>query len=468
MCERGRTSVRGSVRKLFCAGEERLPCVAAPVLDAVVLQREERRAHPFAPEPERRHVPPVHGEHRKREGHALALHAGEDAPPFEDGRRGGEVVFAGGKVRLSEREQLFEEGVCPHDLPPHLFFAHLQVEVAHVERHKLLCAGGELCGRFEAAEDLLRDARALLGMGVKVAVAEEAERLARVVQERRPADRRRRVAHAAEGVLQNVVIVEVRSLRHAVAARELGHDVGEYARFAQDAQPAVRPVRAARLFVGVQQQVDLAEDAFRHDVADERRVLACARKTCPVGRKSRLRGDARQPQKAQSVLAEYLFRRGDGAQHAGADIGDPAQGIGIFVRGDVVVDGVGAKIAAARIAGDVVGKADLRRRVYAAHIFIGAETGVFVADAVRILGFYRTRGGIYRAHGESAGARGGAEFLVRRGGGEIPVGVFEGVSRKMVAHRASYDIQRNMTHACQFDQIFRKKFFQKGTSLKFF
>ena len=236
-------------------------------------------------------IPSVHGKLCKGEGRALLVHLCQDALPFDDGGSGGEVVAAGGKVRLFEREELFKERVMRCKLPPHLTLAHSEVKVAHMQQDELLCLLGELFGRLPAGEHLSREARSLFGVGVEAAVAVKAVGLSHIVQKSCKADVGRGIAHAAEGMLQNVVSMEVLPLVEAVAQGKLGGDLMEDARLAEQGKAAVGPVLSARFLVGEKDAAKLLEDALGHDVADERMIGLCSLETLFIGREARLGGD---------------------------------------------------------------------------------------------------------------------------------------------------------------------------------
>ena len=70
----------------------------------------------------------------------------------------------------------------------------------------------QLFGGFQPRKNFGRDPFSLFGVGVEISVAEIAEGLSAVVQQRGEADFGRGLFHAAEGVLQHVVAVKVRAL----------------------------------------------------------------------------------------------------------------------------------------------------------------------------------------------------------------------------------------------------------------
>ena len=259
-------------------------------------------------------------------------------------------------------------------------------------------------------------------MGVKVAVAQKAEGLADVVQQRRPAHGKGRIVHAFEAVFEHVVCVEVGALCHAVACGEFGKQFAQDARRAQDAKTAVGALGAARLPIGAEQAVQLGVDALGGDVADERAISGRARKAFFVGRKTRLRGKARKTREPQSVLAEHLFRRRHRAQTPVPDVGNAPQRIAECVRADLIIDGVGTEIAAACVANHVLRKFDLGGRVQAAHIFVRAESGKFKPRALFVRQLDRPRIAVDGGHAHSA--YGGGAFHLRLGGGgaDVPIG----------------------------------------------
>ena len=75
---------------------------------------------------------------------------------------------------------------------------------------------------FQAVAHLLRNPCSLGFVSVKVAVFNLAIGLAYIVQKRGKADTFIRVHNRAEGMLQNVVTVNITPLRHTVAKRKLG------------------------------------------------------------------------------------------------------------------------------------------------------------------------------------------------------------------------------------------------------
>ena len=270
-------------------------------------------------------------------------------------------------------------------LPPHLALAHVKVKVAHVQQDERFRLLGELFGRLPAGEHLPRDARALFGVGVEVAVAVKAVRLAHVVQKGGKADVGRGIAHAAEGMFQNVVLVEVLPLIELVAQRKLGSDFSEDARFAEKGKPAVGPVLPARLFVGRKDAAKLLEDALGHDVADEHMIGSRPFEALFVGGKARLGGDARKAHEPQPVLAEYLLRGRDGAQDVFLNVGDATQRVDKFVLLDVVIDGVGAEIAAHGVLFDVARELRLRGGVHPAHIGVAPKARELIFRALAVL-----------------------------------------------------------------------------------
>ena len=133
------------------------------------------------------------------------------------------LILAGGKICLFELEQKGEFVPELHDIPPHLALLHLPVEVAHVHGDE---QGGflrERAGRFEAGEDLPCDAFSLFGVRMILSVAEHAEGLSDVMQKRRPADAGSGVLDAAEGVFEDVEVMEIFALLHAFSKGKLGH-----------------------------------------------------------------------------------------------------------------------------------------------------------------------------------------------------------------------------------------------------
>ena len=235
--------------------------------------------------------------------------------------------------------------------------------------------------------------------------------------------------------------MEVGALRHAVSRGEFGQNFLQDARLAQNAEPAQRALFAARLPVGVQQQVQFGKDAFGRDVADERMVFLCSGKALCIGRKSRLGGLTCKADKAQAVLAEHLRGGGDGAQRFCADIRYAAQRIAECAAFDFVIDGVRAEVPAARVERDIVGKDDPGGRVQAAHVLIGTETGIFIAGAVGIAQFYRARIAVDGAHRKTAFPRGLFEELFGGRGAEIPVGLSGGKTCQKVADASAHQVQ---------------------------
>ena len=63
-------------------------------------------------------------------------------------------------------------------------------------------------------------------------------------------------------MFQNVVVVEIGALGHAVAEGEFGQDISEYVRRLQNFQPVILRVGYAVLFVGVQNEHEFGKDAF--------------------------------------------------------------------------------------------------------------------------------------------------------------------------------------------------------------
>ena len=130
---------------------------------------------------------------------------------------------------------------------------------------------------------------------------------------------------------------------------------------------------------------------------------------------------------------------------------------------NVVIDGVRAEIPAARVEGDVLGEKDLRRRMNAAHVLVGAEAGVFVADPRRVLNFHRARGGVHGAHGKSARLRRARERLVRGGGGEVEVRAPQGKPRKEIAHAPAHKVERKSALLRKEAQVLRNQLVQNRT-----
>ena len=184
-----------------------------------------------------------------------------------------------------------------YDLPPYFSLLHAQVEVPHVQKDKRSDPFREFFGRFQSAEDVGGNARTLLGVRVKVPVPQIAEGLSDIVQKCRPANGCGCIIYTSERVFEHVVVMEICALRHAVTQGELGHDLSEHARVAQDVQPAPRTPCPARFFVGQEKLIELGENALGRNVADERAVLFCSCKAFFVGGKTCLCRKARKPDK---------------------------------------------------------------------------------------------------------------------------------------------------------------------------
>lgn len=109
------------------------------------------------------------------------------------------------------------------------------------------CLCNQLCGRFQASQNFLRNARALFGVSVKVSVAVKTEGLADVVQKRRETDVFFRIAHATQGMLQHVVFMIVGALGKSVAQGKFGQYLFENARIFENVQSAVGIFSAVRI-----------------------------------------------------------------------------------------------------------------------------------------------------------------------------------------------------------------------------
>ena len=221
-------------------------------------------------------------------------------------------------------------------------------------------------------------------------------------------------------MFQNVVVVEIGALGHAVAEGEFGQDISEYVRRLQNFQPVILRVGYAVLFVGVQNEHEFGKDAFHGNFADERGVELCAEQGRKVGRETQLRRLTRQTHQSESVLGKYFVRLSRGGNDFIADIPDTAQRIDEFAAGDLVIHRVAFKIPPFRIRFDIVGEYDVAGRVFAAAVLVRAEGGEFDLHAL----FRHVHGArvfIYALHRKPAFARRFFERFGGNGRGEVPV-----------------------------------------------
>lgn len=247
-------------------------------------------------------------------------------------------------------------------------------------------------------------------------------------------------------MFQNVVVVEIGALGHAVAEGEFGQDISEYVRRLQNFQPVILRVGYAVLFVGVQNEHEFGKDAFHGNFADERGVELCAEpRVGKSGAETQLRRLTRQTHQSESVLGKNFVRLSRGGNDFIADIADTAQRIDEFAAGDLVIHRVALEIPPFRVRFDIVGEYDVAGRVLAAAVLVGTEGGEF--DLHSLFGYvHGARVLIYALHREPAFLRRFFERFGGNGRGEVPVGgAFQ--PREAVAHGAAVTYSGN-GHPC--------------------
>ena len=285
-------------------------------------------------------------------------------------------------------------------------------------------------------------------MQVVFPVSQHAKGFSHVVQQRGKADLRLRVFYTPQGMFEYVVIVKVAALFHPVAEGKFGQDFSEYARFPQNAEPAVGRVCVPMFLVGVQNQRQFFKNAFGRDVADERAVLRSPRKRFFVGRKSEFRGEPCKPHEPQSVLAEDFFCRHHRAQRFSFDVAHSAERVAERSGFYVVINRVRAKIPSACVGFDAIGKGDLRRRVDSAHVLIGAEAREFVFFACGFQ-FHRTRVSINGFNGKAARLGGGNQFVFCSRRGNVPVRFGQRKTAEKVSYASAHHVKRERACVCE-------------------
>ena len=193
-----------------------------------------------------------------------------------------------------------------------------RVGKAHVladQRGDLL---GVVVGHAQAAADVLRHGDADFHVIVEAdAVRRHAKRrrLADIVQQRAPAERRRRVGRQhfqqQQRVHPDVALgMELRRLLDALHLLDFRQDFVQQAGFVQQLEGAARVAFGEHLG-------ELVADAFAADLRDLRRQLLDGAHGVRVDLVAEAGGEAHRAQHAQLVFREALLRRADGADNAG-------------------------------------------------------------------------------------------------------------------------------------------------------
>ena len=240
-------------------------------------------------------------------------------------------------------------------------------------------------------------------------------------------------------MFEHVVRVEVGTLGHAFARRQLGKDVVEHVGALQQFQPVVVRVAHAVLFVRVQDERQLGEDALGRNFGNERGVELRAEDARKVGRKPQLRGKARQPHQTQTVLREHLVRVACGGNRPAFDVLHPAERVDDLARADVVIHGVALEIPPQCIRADVRREFDACGRVFAAAVPVGAEGGELHLH-LPVRQVHGARVFVCAVHNQPALFGEGGKALGGNGRADVPV-LRGGEICERVAHRPAHDVE---------------------------
>ena len=228
-------------------------------------------------------------------------------------------------------------------------------------------------------------------------------------------------------MIQHVVRVEIRALRHSPPRGEFGEQQRKDADFfAQNKPPqgAVRRRKGIPLGRGEDFQ-QLCVNPFGGDIADILRITPRARQRIRGGRKSQLGGETAQAQQAQPVRSKDLPGGAAGLERFSFDRRPPAERIFPRTAREVVIDGVAGKIPAARILREIGRPLHRDGRVPAAGgIAFAPEGSKFKGRAASVRKQQRLRPRIFRLYGEPRGEDGRFHLIYGKVPREIGIRAF--------------------------------------------